>query len=441
MASCDGQKASDEAEPVTESRTLNDVVKETVELLRAVHSREEGKLKLQSASANQGADKSATNASDDKLIGFPPVELYCRAPHIPKKQWTLLGDLVSAREKRPCPETDNVYVPGKYWISLRLDGSGFSKYVAKMRREKVFPERGFSPEFAHIMQTCAQKLMERNKAYCAYTQSDEITVLIPATRLQPAKSDDEELEHYTHEYNGRVQKLVSQNAAYCASLFNHQIVQFYAKSLKAKKQASCKAEDAEPVSLSQPLAAWTASTTNEGGTAEDGRSEQTGSDLNDPTKTKVAYEYDSDLGFLTPADFLATFDCRIGSYASREEALALLLWRAYDCGVNGISDRIHHLKGDPLLKGDPELCKERSAAFAKSTFDKIVYLHKMGLFPLPDHQAYGSFYCAVKRMKKSIDPRNGREAPPTLRRTVEKVEGNVLDLFARGKLFPEDDEL
>eukprot|EP00971_Amphidinium_carterae_P062658 1240264-Amphidinium_carterae.1 len=51
-------------------------------------------------------------------------------------------------------------------------------------------------------------------------------------------------------------------------------------------------------------------------------------------------------GFLMPLACLATFDCRIASYESFEQAVSLLLWRAYDCGVNGVSDKVHHLKGD-----------------------------------------------------------------------------------------------
>ena len=42
---------------------------------------------------------------------------------------------------------------------------------------------------------------------------------------------------------------------------------------------------------------------------------------------------------------LARFDCRMGVYESKEEAMSLILWRAYDCGVNGVSDAVYHQKG------------------------------------------------------------------------------------------------
>merc|ERR1712232_1477430 len=42
---------------------------------------------------------------------------------------------------------------------------------------------------------------------------------------------------------------------------------------------------------------------------------------------------------------LPHFDCRLGSYSSWEEARSLLIWRAYDCSVNGVSDAVHQVKG------------------------------------------------------------------------------------------------
>jgi len=43
-------------------------------------------------------------------------------------------------------------------------------------------------------------------------------------------------------------------------------------------------------------------------------------------------------------NLLPTFDCRMGCFDSFEEVFSLILWRAYDCGVNGISDAVHHNK-------------------------------------------------------------------------------------------------
>ena len=53
-------------------------------------------------------------------------ELHWLPPFVPKLTWDALGDLVREREKTN-PGTDEV--PGDRWISLRLDGTGFSKMV------------------------------------------------------------------------------------------------------------------------------------------------------------------------------------------------------------------------------------------------------------------------------------------------------------------------
>merc|ERR1712205_190275 len=45
------------------------------------------------------------------------------------------------------------------------------------------------------------------------------------------------------------------------------------------------------------------------------------------------------------AVILPHFDCRLGQYKSWEEARSLLMWRAYDCSVNGVSDAVYHIKG------------------------------------------------------------------------------------------------
>ena len=45
------------------------------------------------------------------------------------------------------------------------------------------------------------------------------------------------------------------------------------------------------------------------------------------------------------ASIVPHFDCRMGSYASWEEARALLMWRAYDCSVNGVSDAVYQMPG------------------------------------------------------------------------------------------------
>ncbi|MCA9779627.1 MAG: tRNA 5'-guanylyltransferase [Candidatus Eremiobacteraeota bacterium] len=64
-------------------------------------------------------------------------------------------------------------VPEENWTVLRLDGRGFSKFTAE-RFEKPFDSK-----FHELMLLAAEALLEEFNAVMAYTESDEISVLLP----------------------------------------------------------------------------------------------------------------------------------------------------------------------------------------------------------------------------------------------------------------------
>lgn len=97
-------------------------------------------------------------------------------PYIPKFHWNELGDHISQQEK----DNSNV-APGK-WMSLRIDGNGFSKKTKKYKHEGLFTE-AFSQEMVTLMRLCVQKLMTRYSGKYGFTQSDEMTILIPPNGL------------------------------------------------------------------------------------------------------------------------------------------------------------------------------------------------------------------------------------------------------------------
>lgn len=86
------------------------------------------------------------------------------------------------------------------------------------------------------------------------------------------------------------------------------------------------------------------------------------------------------------------FDCRIAQYDSFESALQLILWRSYDCSVNGISSGIH-------LNSFPN---KKSLDRHNSTM-KLKFLHENGfLESMTDHQLYGTFVwkqCIVRKVE------------------------------------------
>lgn len=375
-------------------------------------------MSFSSTSSNGGKKEESKKELTDALYSRPPDSL------LPKPFWNALGDELVKREKlswlaeeegrrgRGCVVGE---IGGEKWFTLRLDGHGFSKFVKVLRKAGIpgIPPHGFSPKFGKIMATCCKSLMSDflpGSCRFGYTQSDEISIVVSQKALVPEREAKEPGERFTHEFNGRVQKIASLAAAHATSVFNYELM---------KACGACKDEDVD-----------------EGG--------------EEKAVKPVPFT----------AALLATFDCRIGVFDSEEEALALLLWRSFDCAVNGVSDRIHHLQFDEAKmqelaknspEGEPEDANEwRKAIYKplvlKSVQKKLEFLLERDLLPLPAHQAYGTFFQSVKRVKRGVDPRTGQPAPVTkLKKNVEALELEVprclLALYAEGKLVTEDEEL
>eukprot|EP00930_Biecheleria_cincta_P035928 TRINITY_DN24675_c0_g1_i2.p1 TRINITY_DN24675_c0_g1~~TRINITY_DN24675_c0_g1_i2.p1 ORF type:complete len:363 (+),score=64.33 TRINITY_DN24675_c0_g1_i2:44-1132(+) len=280
-------------------------------------------------------------------------ELYQLPPFIPKAFWTALGDTLQPFER---PEGQKV--SGDRYITLRLDGSGFSKLTRRLCAAGVLSD-GYSEEFADIMRECCRSLMAKLNAKCAYTQSDEMTVVVaPASVVRG--------EQQCHTSGGRVLKLCTHAASHVTALFNYRIQALFA---------------AKGISMEE--------------------------------------------------SFLAAFDCRLGHYATLDEALALVLWRAADCGVNGVSDAVHKSRGK---------IADAKKVMGKSKEEKLQWLAANHMLPLKSHQAYGSYFVKVRRIREGINPQTGKTAT-SLRSTIEDVPGNVLCLAAARALFPKGDEL
>merc|ERR1712013_443693 len=121
------------------------------------------------------------------------------------------------------------------------------------------------------------------------------------------------------------------------------------------------------------------------------------------------------------AQVLPHFDCRVGYYESWEEARALLMWRAYDCSVNRVSDAVYHTQGaGKVING-------------KGKVEKAEWLCKNGLLPLPTHQAYGYLLVKVLREVEGYNPKT-QESVTSTRQVIEALDGPMLELFRNGTL-------
>lgn len=279
------------------------------------------------------------------------ISLHYLAPHVRKALWTSLGDLVIEREKNSSGKID-----GSRWISLRLDGSGFSSTVRLLRRKGVLEPEGFSDTFASCMQSSLRTLMEHFNGKLGYTQSDEMIVFLsPANIVRGVQQ--------VHLRSGRVTKLSTLASSFVTAHFIMQL------------GLHCQSKG---------------------------------------------------VGLEHLAQILPHFDCRVGDYASWEEAQALLLWRAYDCSVNGVSDAVYHSKGSG------------KQLQTKGTHEKLKWLFEQGKLPLPKHQAYGTVLVRTKRTIEGHNPIQDKMVK-TLRSVIEQVHGPVLELARTDCLFPKDD--
>lgn len=312
-----------------------------------------GDLACKGLSMREISDRIVADLKEFRPVTVPEMdpELHYLAPHITKARWTALGDFVSAREKEACSNVD-----GSRWISLRLDGSGFSKAVRVMRRHGVLEEEGFSERFAGCMRDCLRSLMEKFSGHLGYTQSDEMVVFIPPAHVVRG-------EQFPHTYNGRVAKMTTLAAGLVTAKF--------------------------VLGLSQ-----------------------------------LCIKNGGDLEGL--AGILPHFDCRLGNYDTWEEAQALLIWRCYDCSVNGVSDAVYHTKGSG---------KQVQSLGRR---EKVEWLWKNGKLPLPRHQAYGTVMVRVKREVDGVNPLTG-ESVKSVRGVIECLQCPVLELVRSDYLFPSEE--
>ena len=105
-----------------------------------------------------------------------------------------------------------IEVPQASHIIARIDGHKFSKFT-----------KGFKKPFDEIlskaMELTSRDLLEEFNAYTGYTQSDEITLVIPSL-MNTEKHKGENTPTWTHGYSGRVQKMTSLIAGFTTMRFN-----------------------------------------------------------------------------------------------------------------------------------------------------------------------------------------------------------------------------
>ena len=124
-----------------------------------------------SLEANSAAIVDVLDSTPPTVVADFDFSLHYLPPYVPKPTWAALGNLVTAREKVSVGAFH-----GSRWISLRLDGCGFSKAVKSLRRRGVLSgPPGYSSDFADAMTTCLRVLMKRTNAKVPHSFSLSVT--------------------------------------------------------------------------------------------------------------------------------------------------------------------------------------------------------------------------------------------------------------------------
>lgn len=149
-----------------------------------------------------------------------------------KYRHDVVGNTVKGWEEKTPPVIDR-----EKWIVMRIDGHCFHTFT------KPF-DRPMDVELHSSMVNTMKDLCFEFNCITGYTQSDEITLVIP-----PRISETKEL----HIFNGKKQKLESLFASFTSARFNHYLGESVTQDMKAeKKQAmisGCAFFDARAISL------------------------------------------------------------------------------------------------------------------------------------------------------------------------------------------------
>lgn len=127
-----------------------------------------------------------------------------------------LGGRIKGYEKSFEKEID----PNEH-IIIRIDGHHFSSFTKGFTKPFDYP-------LSQAMIKTTEDLVERFNAYTGYTQSDEITLVLPSLKdvtVDNRKKATHKLhmrirEDWTHQFSGRVQKIASLVASFTAMSFN-----------------------------------------------------------------------------------------------------------------------------------------------------------------------------------------------------------------------------
>lgn len=253
-------------------------------------------------------------------------------------------------------EKNMINASGDKLITLRLDGNSFSGVVPALRKRNIF-SAGYSLEFENAMIETTKALIDKLDGCVIYAFTQSDEITLI---LKPASISNGVQQ--PHIYNGRHDKIITISAGKASIAFSKEIFKIILQKNNDTTQA-----------------------------------------------LKILSELPD-----------ICFDCRMGVFDTIEEAFSLILWRAYDCGVNGLSSGVL-MSGVQGAKKINEKCGD----------EKIKWLQEQNLLPLKPHQAYGTFFCRYKKETEITNSQTG-EKTTKMKWTTDIIPGPVIVNFKNG---------
>lgn len=116
------------------------------------------------------------------------------------------------------------------------------------------------------------------------------------------------------------------------------------------------------------------------------------------------------------------FDARIGTYDCVSDAFELILWRAYDCSVNGVSQATYTKTFDGLT---------RKQVSEMNTSQRLELLERYNMLPLPDHQSYGTLIARIIRPVTTCNQKT-MKTTTVQKKYSEQIVGSVIRNIKNG---------
>lgn len=274
----------------------------------------------------------------------------------------------------------NYIIPKEEHLICRIDGHHFSSFT------KGF-DKPFDTALSNAMVATTRDLHERFNCYSSFTQSDEITLFIPALK-------DKKGNFVEHQFGGRADKLNSLVAAFTTKCFNKHLRDEYVKELESHRDNF---EDSFRL------------------TSEEQESQ------------KHLARFKGKLGE-------AYFDCRCFGVPSREEAFNVFMWRSRDCIKNSKSMVAQaYVPHKELQKKNGEeqiaYCLEKTGKDWNLIEDRFKYgvLIKKELYEIPDNNPnpeYNEGFVTRSRLVQTSIPMNSFS--PELAEIISKQYLNIV---------------